>query len=152
MIYDTDRPMKMKVTSFLSVMGLILLFFVIGCKGNSEKEEGPTQMEKVMAVHDEVMPKMGTLAKYTAELKAKVDTTEMGQKYEAAMKDLQNANKAMMDWMMGFGDRFDSDEILNGKELTAQKKEWLNEEEEKVEALREQINSSIKRAEELLKE
>ena len=103
-----------------------------------------------MAVHDEVMPKMGTLAKYTAELKAKVDTTEMGQQYEAAMKDLQNANKSMMDWMMGFGDRFDSEEILNGKALSAQKREWLNEEQEKVEALREQINTSLEKAETLL--
>ena len=66
------------------------------------------------------------------------------------MKDLQRANKSMMDWMMGFGDRFDSDEILNGKELTAEKQAWLNEEEEKVVALKEQINSSIEKAEALL--
>lgn len=112
--------------------------------------EEQTQMERVMAIHDEVMPKMGKLAKYTAELKAKVDTTEMGLKYEAGMKDLQNANKSMMDWMMNFGDRFDSDEILNGKELTAKKREWLNEEEEKVKVLRDEINSSIEAAEELL--
>ncbi len=103
-----------------------------------------------MAIHDEVMPKMGTLAKYTAELKAKVDTTEMGQQYETAMKDLQDANTSMMDWMMGFGDRFDSDEILNGKELSPQKLEWLNEEEVKVKAVKEQINSSIEKAELLL--
>ncbi len=31
----------------------------------------------------------------------------------------------MMDWMQDFGSRFDSDEILNGKEI------WLDEEEEK---------------------
>ena len=68
------------------------------------------------------------------------------------MKDLQIAYKAMMDWMNGFGDRFDSDEILNGKELTPQKQEWLNEEEEKVNALKKQINSSIERAEALLEE
>jgi hypothetical protein len=29
-----------------------------------------------------------------------------------------------MDWMQGFGSRFDSDEILNGKELTEQKQIW----------------------------
>lgn len=127
-------------------------FFLFSCKQENKETTNPTQMENVMAIHDEVMPKMGTLAKYTAELKAKVDTTEMGKQYEAAMKDLQQANKAMMDWMMGFGDRFDSEEILNGKELTPQKQEWLNEEEKKVEALKEQINSSIARAEELLEE
>ncbi len=126
------------------------IFLMISCKQEKKVSQEPTQMEQVMAIHDEVMPKMGTLAKYTAELKAKVDTTEMGQQYEAAMMDLQNANTSMMDWMMGFGDRFDSDEILNGKELTPQKLEWLNEEEEKVKALKEQINSSLEKAEELL--
>lgn len=133
---------------------LLIISIILGlvsCKQEKKTPEGPTQMEQVMAIHDEVMPKMGTLAKYTAELKAKVDTTEMGRQYEAAMKDLQNANTSMMDWMMGFGDRFDSDEILNGKELTAQKLAWLNEEEEKVKAVKEQINSSIAKAEELLK-
>lgn len=107
-------------------------------------------MEQVMAVHDEVMPKMGTIGKLVAELKAKVDTTEMGQQYETAMKDLQEANRAMMDWMRDFGDRFDSDEILNGKELTEEKQQWLDEEEEKVKVVKEKMNSSIKRAEALL--
>ena len=103
-----------------------------------------------MAIHDEVMPKMGKLGRLVAELKEKVDTTETGQEYESAMKDLQAAHSSMMDWMQGFGERFDSDEILHGKELTAQKEEWLDEEEEKVRALKQQINSSIERAEDLL--
>ena len=129
---------------------LALVFIVASCKNVTEKKEKPTQMEQVMLVHDEVMPKMGKLSKLVAELKAKVDTTETGMQYEAAMRDLQSANKSMMDWMRGFGDRFDSDEILNGKELTAQKQEWLNEEEQKVNALKEKINSSIEKAEGLL--
>lgn len=129
---------------------MALVFIVASCKNATEKKEEPNQMEQVMKVHDEVMPKMGKLSKLVAELKAKVDTTETGMQYEAAMKDLQTANKSMMDWMRGFGERFDSDEILNGKELTAQKKEWLNEEEQKVNTLKELIDSSIERAEVLL--
>jgi len=38
-----------------------------------------------------------------------------------------NPVKYIMDWMHGFGSRFDSDEILNGKELTEQKQIWLDE-------------------------
>ena len=56
----------------------------------------------------------------------------------------------MMDWMQGFGSLFDSDKILNGKGLTEQIQFWLDEEEEKVKALREQINSSIENAEKIL--
>ncbi|MDT0606583.1 hypothetical protein [Croceitalea rosinachiae] len=129
---------------------VLVVCFLLSCKDKKDVKEGPSQMEQVMMVHDEVMPKMGTLSKLVAELKAKVDTTETGMQYETSMKDLQDANKSMMDWMMDFGDRFDSDEILNGKELTDQKLEWLNEEQEKVNALKEQINSSIEKAEALL--
>jgi hypothetical protein len=133
-----------------TVIFILVLVLTISCKENKKVKEGPTQMEEVMMVHDEVMPKMGTLSKLVAELKTKVDTTTSGKEYEVAMKDLQEANKSMMDWMMGFGERFDSDEILEGKALTPEKLEWLNEEEEKVNVLKEQINSSIEKAEALL--
>ena len=109
-------------------------------------------MQEVMAVHDEVMPKMGTISKLVAQLKPMADSTETGMKYRTAMQDLQAAHRSMMNWMQGFGDRFDSDEILNGKELTDQKKAWLLEEEKKVYLLREEINGSIERAQKLLAE
>ncbi|WP_036380376.1 hypothetical protein [Muricauda sp. MAR_2010_75] len=137
----------MRTLFYLSAITIVLF---LSCKQEKKAPESPTQMEKVMAIHDEVMPKMGKLGKLVGELKAKVDTTEMGQKYEVAMKDLQEANTAMMDWMKGFGDRFDSDEILNGKELTEEKQQWLDEEEEKVKVVKEKINGSIERAEKLL--
>ncbi len=130
---------------------LLSFFLFASCKEQKKTPEGPSKMETVMAIHDEVMPKMGKLGKLVGELKSKVDTTEVGKQYEAAMKDLQDANSSMMDWMMNFGDRFDSDEILEGKELTDEKKQWLDEEEVKVKALQEQINSSIEKAEALLK-
>lgn len=139
-----------KVLSML-VMTLVLTN-ISSCK--SDKKEAATasktQMKKVMAIHDEVMPKMSAIGRLVGELDGKVDSTTIGQQYNAAKIDLQDAHKAMMDWMRGFGDRFDSDEILNGKALTEQKQMWLDEEEEKVKALREQINSSIEKAEKLL--
>ncbi|WP_297705528.1 hypothetical protein [uncultured Eudoraea sp.] len=138
--------MKIKYTFFTA---LTLVLF-LSCKEEEKKSETPSQMKEVMAIHDEVMPKMGTIGKLVSELKPKVDSTETGIEYEKAMKDLQTAHKSMMDWMKGFGDRFTSDEILNGAALTEQKQEWLNEEEEKVKALKLQINSSIENAEELL--
>lgn len=108
-------------------------------------------MARVMAIHDEVMPKIGSMGKLVGELSNKEDSTELGQQYKTARRDLQDAHKAMMDWMQGFGNRFDSDEIMNGKELGEQKLLWLNEEEEKVKALRLQINTSLENAETLLK-
>lgn len=136
----------MKKTLFLFVATLSMIAF--SCK--EEKSENTTQMKKVMAIHDEVMPKMSTIGSMVGELSSKEDSTAMGLKYLDARSDLQAAHKSMMNWMKGFGDRFDSDEILNGKELTEQKKKWLDEEEEKVNALKDQINESIKKAQKLL--
>ena len=133
-----------------SILICTVLFLSFSCKEEKKAPEGSSQMEEVMAIHDEVMPKMGTIGKLVGDLKAKVDTTEMGQKYEVAMKDLQDANTAMMDWMKDFGDRFDHEEILEGKELTEEKQQLLDEEEEKVKVVKEKINGSIARAEALL--
>ncbi|WP_350293170.1 hypothetical protein [uncultured Croceitalea sp.] len=135
-----------------TVAFILFLAIISSCKQEKKIAEGPSQMEEVMAIHDEVMPKMGTLSKLVAELKEKVDSTDTGKEYEMAMKDLQEANKSMMDWMMGFGNRFDSDEILEGKELSPEKQVWLNEEEEKVKEVANKINTSIAKAEVLLKE
>lgn len=140
----------MKKTILLLITTFI--FFANSCKTDKKKEYKLTQMQEVMAIHDEVMPKMGTINKLIGELRTKIDSTEQGVQYNMAMTDLQEANKAMMDWMQGFGKLFDHEEILKGKELSTQKKLWLNEEDVKVKKLRDQINNSIERAEGLLKE
>ncbi|MEO1010436.1 MAG: hypothetical protein AAFX53_03970 [Bacteroidota bacterium] len=137
-----------------NTIGLLVSLFclVLSCKeqGQMAGPQEAAQMKKVMSIHDEVMPKMGQIGKLVAELKPKVDSTEMGGKYNTAMKDLQAAHKGMMDWMKGFGDRFDPDEILNGKALSEQKQKWLDEEEVKVKVMRDHIHTSIAKAEALL--
>ncbi len=138
--------MKKIVTTLL----IVCLISLSSCK-NEKKIEGPTQMEQVMEIHDEVMPKMGTIGKLVGQLKPMADSLGMESAEAKAMKDLQEANKSMMDWMQEFGDKFDSEEILDGKELSKEKVQLLNEEEEKIEAVKEAINSSIARAEEILK-
>lgn len=110
-------------------------------------------MTEIMAVHDEVMPKMGQFGKLVDELKGmENDSTDMGMRYKKARIELQDTHKAMMDWMQNFGNRFTPDEIMNGAELSEKKREWLNEEEDKVGALKEQINSSIENAQNLLRQ
>ena len=136
--------------SVFSFLICTVLLSNLSCKQENKTTEEQTQMKEVMAIHDEVMPKMSTIGKLVGELKPKVDSTEMGQKYEVAMKDLQDANTAMMDWMKDFGDRFNYEEIIDGKELSEEKKQWLDEEEEKVKVVKEKINGSIERAEALL--
>lgn len=134
---------------------LTLLFIIlttgmlISCKEDQKTKE-PTQMEQVMAIHDEVMPKMSTISKLVGQLKPMADTATTNPSYQKAMEDLQAAHKSMMDWMQGFGERFDSEEILKGKALSPEKQQWLDEEEIKVKAMRDQVNKSIADAEQLL--
>ncbi|WP_347925531.1 hypothetical protein [Pontimicrobium sp. SW4] len=139
----------MKKTIYLLVL---LIVSTLSCKNNKKDTEEAARMERVIAVHDEVMPKMGTLGKLISALERKVDSTSTGQQCKTAKEDLEEAYKYMMDWMKGFGERFDSDEIFEGKTLSEQKREWLIEEEEKVNIMKEMINNSISQANTLLKE
>ncbi len=137
--------------NILLVLISISLFSAISCK-EDEKVEKKSQMEKVIAVHDEAMSKLGHLGKLVSQLKPMADSLGPESVEAKAIKDLQEANKGMMDWMQGFGDRFDFDETMNGKELTKEKQQWLKEEEKKVKKVKVDINSSIERAEALLKD
>ncbi len=143
------QPKKsiMKKLLILSVSLFSVLFF--SCKDN-EKSQTQTQMQQVMAVHDEVMPKMSSISKLISQLDAKIQAGDSTETYIKASQDLKDANKAMFDWMKGFSDRFDREEIMNGKALSAEKQKFLDEEEAKVKALRDQMNSSISNAEALL--
>ena len=131
------------------LLGIACVIAVFSCK-EEKKDEGPSQMQQVMAVHDEVMPKMSKLGQLVGKLKPMADSLGMDSPQAKAVRDLQDANKSMMDWMQGIGNRFDADEILKNKALTAEKQKWLDEEEEKVNVAKEKINSSIANAEALL--
>ncbi|WP_445381047.1 hypothetical protein [Robiginitalea sp. IMCC43444] len=139
---------------YLKVLSLsigLIAFVTLGCKPEQKENTTSKQMQRVMAIHDSVMPKMKTIGKLVGQLKPLADSSQQGIAYQLAMKDLQEANTAMMDWMKGFGDRFKFEEIHKGKELTAEKEAWLEEEEVKVKVMRDKVNSSIERAETLLK-
>ena len=103
-----------------------------------------------MALHDEAMDKMGKLGKLVGQLKPTADSLGTSSQEAKAIRDLQDANKAMMDWMQNFGNRFEPEEIMEGKELSEEKKQWLDEEEAEVKEVKEKINSSIANAEALL--
>ncbi len=137
-----------KLLPFL-VAGMLFSSSSVKAQG-SEKE--PTKMEQVMASHDEVMDEMPKLVKLINKLQTKADASYDKIKYKKAITDLKSANKSMMTWMSGFGERFEADEMMKGKALSEQKQKWLLEEEQKVAALKEEIELSIGKAEALIGE
>ena len=141
--------------SLLQITSLVILsagLLLSSCKQEKKEEKKEqTQMELVMSIHDEVMPKMGKLGQLRTQVQQQIDTTSTrGLEAREIGLELQDAYDSMMSWMAAFGGRFDSEEIMNGAPLSQEKQQWLDEEEEKVKVVRDKINNSIARAETFL--
>jgi len=101
---------KQVTTKFLkATLGFLAIMFALNScnqKPSKEAQEFNSLIKEVLAVHDEVMPKMGEMGKLSSELKAKADTTEAGKIYRKALDSLGNAHDAMMKWMENFSTKF----------------------------------------------
>ncbi|WP_062060963.1 hypothetical protein [Aquimarina longa] len=141
----------MKRSFVYSIIGLLLF---ISCNQLSkEEQEFDALMQKVINVHDEVMPKMGEMSTLIKELESKIDTTTQGKSYAKAQQDIKDSYDFMMTWMSDFSDQFphETESSKTDSKKIASQMELLKKEEVKVIELKNQINSSIKNAKELLK-
>ena len=147
--------MNSKVLLLLVSLGLSLVSCVNNAKQTNEnqavtiEEDESYSMKAVMAVHDEVMPKMGEISLLIDRLKPLADQNP-DSTYANAMKELQNSHKAMMDWMGDIGEAFTSDEILKGAPLSADKKARLKVEAERIAAVKDLMLRSIDEGKRLL--
>ncbi|MEO9802299.1 MAG: hypothetical protein ABJF04_03580 [Reichenbachiella sp.] len=90
---------------------LLAISFVIMCACSSEKEEQKALFDEVMLLHDEVMPKMGSLRALAGQLSQNADSlaldtlsdngTQVNEMRELSKK-LKDANEGMMEWMRQF--------------------------------------------------
>ncbi|MBK8620843.1 MAG: hypothetical protein IPN79_03545 [Saprospiraceae bacterium] len=84
-------------------------FSIISCQEKPKKDEteqnikneNPLYME-VMAIHDAVMPEMGTIHAYKKELKILKNSFAGENKILDAIQQLNKADDGMMDWMAAF--------------------------------------------------
>lgn len=118
--------------------------------GETTRSKGADKMKEVMALHDDVMPKMSQVSKLVAELKSLADSTETNPAYSEAIVELQKAHTGMMNWMKDFGSHFTSDEIMKGAALSEKKMQQLLEDEKKMQEVKMQMERSIQQAKELL--
>jgi len=134
-------------------LSLCLSVLTISCNQISkEEQEFDVLMQKVIDVHDEVMPKMGEMSSLIKDLEPKIDTTITGKSHAKAQKELKDSYDFMMDWMSDFSNKFPQEEEItadNMEKFTAKMK-MLQEEEKEVNKLKVQINSSIDNAKKLL--
>lgn len=132
-------------------IGLFILATLLG--GCSAKATEEKQWEEVMAIHDEVMPKMSSINRLSRTLRDYIEQTdsipaEQRQRLEAGIQQLQSADEQMWEWMNnlkqldGLREEMDHAAILN----------YLATQKEAIETVRQSMETAIDQGEKLVKE
>ncbi|NQZ78835.1 MAG: hypothetical protein HRT61_22375 [Ekhidna sp.] len=121
------------------LLALSLLVLSCGTKGESKSEEGSLAdlKDEVMAIHDEVMPKMGDLRKTRMMLESIADSLIVVDSIGAVnlrnlASEIDAANEGMMQWMRAYEPDFQGTEdevrkyLENQKTLISKVKEDMN--------------------------
>ena len=128
---------------------LISLVVFAACTGQSGEDECTTDeclkqqaYDKVMAVHDEVMPKIGRISDLKGEIETRMKSS-VDSATSTRYLELMQADESMWVWMRAFNAEVKTwplDSALS----------YLQSEQEKVDLVAEKINASIAAAEEAL--
>jgi phage tail tape-measure protein len=152
------KNQKKIVKFFLEAAVLLLLVTLSACNqntsGKKEDTKTPDAVEKkrseVMAIHDAIMPEMGTIMNLKKQLKEKasaMDSTGSTDKEQLdsiyfSVEQLEEADEAMMQWMRTYKDPADSvneNQAIDYLELKKQEivevKEIMQESQENARAL-----------------
>ncbi|WP_296701978.1 hypothetical protein [Algoriphagus sp.] len=129
---------------------IVLLFFVSSC-GQSTQDENQLMRDRIISIHDEVMPLMGKLKslekKANQEIKSLEDeenaNPERIVELKALVVDLDAAYEGMFDWMHQY-------EIEDGEKSPEEVKEYLDDQLIKVTEVNSQFKEVLAKADELL--
>ena len=125
---------------------LLVLALFFSC--TSTKEDPVKKLkDETIAIHDEVMPKMGELIKTRKDLLAKADSLMDTNAERAVMlttiaDDIADANESMMDWMRNFEPEFEGSEEAIIQYFEAQKKS--------IQEVKENMLGSLEKGKEVL--
>ncbi|MCX7638196.1 MAG: hypothetical protein N2044_10175, partial [Cyclobacteriaceae bacterium] len=129
---------------------LIFLFMIAACSGSGNKQEKKTEepfqylYDKVMDIHDEVMPRMDEIQKIKRQLQEKLKNSkdlaeEKRKELEQKIALLDSASRAMMNWMHEY-----HPEYYEGDSLRI----YLENEVERVTRVKELMLDAIKKGSE----
>lgn len=152
--------MKRNTLSLITMLFFVAFSFTACQEDESAKEvkalqdEFNSTMKKTIAIHDEVMPKMGEINKLISELEQQSEKMQP-EEFEAATLHLQEAHQGMMSWMKSLSETFDKNDINQGiteedKEMLKAKVGKLNVLKKAADTMKENILSSTQNASELL--
>lgn len=146
---------------FRSVFGAVAASLVMwACTSGTSTEAVDKAEKQVFAVHDEVMPKIGTLLKLNKQLRqrsdsltslaatdasAKVRIEEEQAQIRQLTRQLNESDSLMMGWMEGYH----SDTLQKLK--PEQALDYLKQQQTKINNVKQKFNNSIEQAQAYLK-
>ena len=149
--------MSTRLFSFL----LALSIFVSAC-GNSQKPAADSNnfteeqlkaqeeaFQKMMSIHDEVMPKLDDINRVGRNLKPYLDSLEdksVKEEINLALKNMETAEDHMMEWMMASPKMGQLRDSLSNEAIIG----LLQAEEQKISKVRDDMMNSLQAAEQLL--
>jgi uncharacterized protein (DUF3084 family) len=149
--------MKLRKLLKYGSVSLIIALIITGCQDKAPKEVKmfDEKMEKTIAIHDSVMPKMGEMSNLMKKLEQKKDSLSETKEVQAAKQDLEQSHDQMMTWMKDLSNTFTAEQINQGiktRDVDSLKKalKELDKLKNEAESMQRKINSSIEQAEELL--
>ena len=131
---------------------LIFSLLVLSCNQTAKQQAAEQQLwDEVMAVHDEVMPKMGEINQLGRDLRAKsegLDSTLTDQRNQimAGISALEQADEGMMSWMSAIEPLDELRESKTHEQILA----YLKEEQQKIAKVKEDMLKSMEEGKKLL--
>lgn len=119
----------------------VFLVIAFACQSSQESEVS-TLKDEVMAIHDEVMPKMGELRSVRKSLMFRADSLTGIDSVSASMlnslaDDIGNASEGMMQWMRAYEPDFEGTE----EEVKA----YLEAQKASIQQVKEEMESSLEK-------
>jgi len=136
----------------LLILLISFTFTFFSCQENPKDTSEYAQMERILALHDEVMPEMGTISGLIGQLEPLFTADSTLVQYGSAVEDLKMANGAMMQWMMDFSEDFTTDEIMGKTMIDKEKQNLLDRYEESANRLKLQMLGAIEQGQDLAKD
>ena len=139
-------------------LAVAVAILVVSCGGSpseQNQQENPTALEEqrweeLMAVHDEVMPKMSEINRLSRSLREYKENQEaidpqVEQRIDAALEDLSTAEEKMWDWMNNLKQLDGLREQQSHEEVM----DYLKEEKDAIHQVRNDMLGAIEEAQKI---
>lgn len=117
-----------------------MLIFATVAACNKSEDKQKVMIDEVMAIHDEVMPKMDDIMTLKSSLDSAIKVSPDSVKAKQLYSALDSADNQMMDWMQAYN----PDQVKGKSEEEVTK--YYADEKAKISSVKELTNKSIEEA------